>query len=983
MDSPLARVLEATGFLEGGRPAAPTVVVDPAGQSEPNRIRDVRTPSFRPGAWWRSDGEPSQSGFDVGLRVYFKFVEDMERAPINEWQREVWNQGFAPLLWVVSPEHITLYNGFGVPSDSEDENRLRTFRLVDEELERLDALAGRLVLETGQVWRHIPEVDRRTGVDARLLRQLGSLEDNLAGDGLPRPEAQALIGRSIFMQYLVDGGRVDEEALQRLAGHSALPSVFNDREATIRLFAWLRDRFNGDMFPGEPVPDSCYLRRIGEFLAGTDPASGQMSFFPYRFDVIPVEMISVIYEQFVHSSKKAPTDSSEKERRAEQSDAFYTPLTAVSLVLDEVLSGCNGEETVLDLTCGSGVFLVEALRRLVHLQARRAGLSRDLVRRVLYRQIRGVDISAEAIRVAAFSLYLAALELDPDPAETEGSRFRPLIGQTLLVGDAFTTEPAERPVDVIVGNPPWSFKGADGTATRRARGELASPRGESFDFVRRALELGHENTRLGMVVSATPFFSLSATGIRAAQEIVGRLAPVTLVNLSALQGWLFPKATMPAMVLLSNRAGSNQDQLMLVNVPWSPTGKKSRMIEVGPSDVAVLPVSAWRRKPDLLKAGFLGNRQDVVLLDELTDRSGSLGRWLDSAGAPLRSGLAFGDRSNDASHLKDLSFVRRGIEHFALPSGLSAFRDDRAERPRRRETYSAPLVLVGQNLRKIPRLVSVVSEHDVVFTESYYGASFRRLPVDVAYLVAGILGSGLASWYVLMTGSAFGLWKRRIKRGDIRGLPVPELGVAAATAEGRRVVEVARGIHRRQGVRGKDWQSLDEAVYDLYGLDEADRVVVRDGIARAAWQWKNGRCQATAAADTRVLWQYAEVFLRTMDEWLSGRGQRRMRAEIVDFDEEVPLRIVRFVLEDQSGPSTRIETVDAKGPLGTVLRSIGEKARVRVAEALVGVRDLRVHAGDEVAIIKPAASRNWLRVNALEDADAVVNDSLSVLRTSS
>ena len=37
--------------------------------------------------------------------------------------------------------------------------------------------------------------------------------------------------------------------------------------------------------------------------------TGQLSFFPYRFEVIPVELISAIYEQFVHSSDSAETRS--------------------------------------------------------------------------------------------------------------------------------------------------------------------------------------------------------------------------------------------------------------------------------------------------------------------------------------------------------------------------------------------------------------------------------------------------------------------------------------------------------------------------------------------------------------------------------------------------------------------------------------------------------------------------------------------------
>ena len=108
---------------------------------------------------------------------------------------------------------------------------------------------------------------------------------------------------------------------------------------------------------------------------------------------------------------------------------YYTRLPVVSLVLDEVMDGLTGKETVLDLTCGSGVFLVEALRRLVHLKSGGDTPSRELIRTTLYQQVYGVDISEAAVRVAAFSLYLAALELDLDPQPPRALRFKPLNRQ--------------------------------------------------------------------------------------------------------------------------------------------------------------------------------------------------------------------------------------------------------------------------------------------------------------------------------------------------------------------------------------------------------------------------------------------------------------------------------------------------------------------------------------------------------------------------
>ena len=968
--APLRHALEATGYLANGQPAAPSVGgrfdrVGPLGNDP------LRLPSFEPDVWWRSNAQRQRSSADFDLKVYFKFAEEPDAAPVAAWQQEVWNQGFAPLLWVVSPSRIDLYNGFGEPSRTADDNRLRTFSLLDAELAKLDALAGRLAMETGQFWHQAPSVNRTTTVDHRLLRHLAALERNLIGDGLPRVEAQSLIGRSIFAQYLTDRGIVSHEP--------SLADLLRDREEAGRLFDSLRDTFNGDMFPPSDttIPESRYLDAIAEFLDGTDPETGDPSFFPYRFDVIPVELISAIYEQFVHAAE-ASADRSGKVS-AKKTGVYYTPVAAVSLVLDEVFEGLAGDESVLDLTCGSGIFLVESMRRLVHLRSAGAKPARETIRRVLYEQIHGVDIMPEALRIAAFSLYLAALELDPAP---RSAKFEPLIGRTLRVGDAFDIDFGDKQFDVIVGNPPWSFRGRQGTRVRVARSprDARQPRGESLDFVRRAMAFAHDRTRFGMILSATPFFSRSGTGVEAVQEIVDTLAPVGLVNLSELSRWLFPKANMPAIALLACREGSRPDGMTLVQARWSPTGERSHTIELAPSDIATLPIPSWKRNAGLLKASFLGRRHDLLLLDDLWEKQAPLKSRLDALGVRLHTGLILGNRSRDASFLEDLPFVQRGVRHFKIPDDVPAF-GDRAERPRNRDVYTAPLLLVGEYLQGgVPRPVSAVSERDLVFTNAYFGASFPKANANAAYLVAALVSSALAVWFFLMTGSSFGVWIQRVIRADIAAMPVPDLDQAVATEQGERLVAISRALHGGSS-NVIDWDILDDAVFDLYGLDEEDRMVVRDGLLRATWQWEEGRLASAAPAKNVDLENYAKAFLEAMDAWLGGAGRRRMRAEIMDMD-GAPLRVIRFVLEDRPGPSEAPETVPADGPLGAVLSRIAERARVAVTDVLVGVRDLTVYADNEVLIIKPATARNWLGVQALADADAVVQDSVGTLNAS-
>ena len=979
---PLGRALEATGYLADGASAAPSVTLAGSGAR-------VRLPSFAPDAWWRSDADADRrGGGGTGLTVYFKYVDDPEDVPIADWQREVWNQGFAPLLWIVSPERVDLHNGFGAPRgpDEADANRLETFKLLDAELARLDTFAGRLAMETGRFWSGESRVSRETCVDRRLLRDLRNVERALVAADLQRGEAQALIGRCIFAKYLIDREIVTERRLRARCGHADLPDALGDPAAAGRLFAWLRKTFNGDMFAsGDPVPAAGHLDTVARFLRGEDLETDQLHFFPYRFDVIPVELVSAIYEQFVHSS--ASESAGANPARGE--GVYYTPLAAVSLVLDEVFDGLTGTESVLDLACGSGVFLVEALRRLVSIKASAGTPSRRVIRETLYNQIYGVDVSKAAVRIAAFSLYLAALELDPDPQPPEALRFEPLQGRTLLAGNAWAIErtPAGqaaltdgaglRRFDVIVGNPPWSYGGKAATAARRATGPEARlpPRDQSLGFVARARDFAHDGTRFGMILSATPFFGRSATAAMAVSDVVDALAPVTLINLSDLSGWLFPRADMPAIVFLARHRRVRADRLTLVQARWSPAGERSHTIEIAPSDVTTLSIASWKRNAGLFKAAFLGRQPDLLLLDELWEKHKPLEDRLNELGVRLSAGLTVGNQSLSATFLKGLPFARKqDVRPFSLTvDELPEFYWNKVERPRSRDIYRAPLLLVKKFLQQgSPRAVVTVAERDVVFPVSFYGASFAGAPSEATYLAAGILGSALASWFFLMTGSAFGLWVRLLMINDFATMPVPALDQSLESDFGRRIVRLVRSFHR-QAPDAHGWSMLDDAVFDLYELDYADRIVVRDGLFRAGWQWKAGRKQSIEPAGADDLRNYADAFLSTMDAWLSASNRRRMRAEIYDVPPDAPHRVVRFVLENRPGPSV-VKVVPPDGPLRAVLERIGERTEVRVAEALVGLRELRVHARDEVSMVKPAALRHWLGVCGLEDADAVVRD---------
>ena len=268
----------------------------------------------------------------------------------------------------------------------------------------------------------------------------------------------------------------------------------------------------------------------------------------------------------------------------------------------------------------------------------------------------------------------------------------------------------------------------------------------------------------------------------------------------------------------------------------------------------------------------------------------------------------------------------------------------------------------------------------MVFTKAYYGAPFPDQYREAAHLLAAILSSALASWFFVMSASEFGVWKRRLLRQDVALLPIPDLKDAIHSLSGRRILSLEKKLQRKVPTH-EDWTDLDETVFDLYRLDDADRVVVRDGFFRATWEWNAGLLRSVQPAEaTGDLLPYAHTFLATLEAWFSARNQRHLRAEVFDLPPSDPLRVVRFVLEDGPGPSeATVHQPDAD--LSELLTRIGQRLNVKLANALIGQRELRVHGRNEVVMIKPAGRRHWMGVCALEDADAVITESVAGVST--
>jgi hypothetical protein len=994
-NSAYQQVMERAGFYRDGKPTAGVVeaseLLADSSQTD-KRIKYsavIDADKLGATAIFELSGSPC---------IYFKrLASDPTPRELADLHKIAWNQGLAPLLWVVTPTQVRIYNCYSRPDNEADSQRhlIKMFENVEVDLQRLNEFAGRLQVESGEFWRKVPQIDRRKRVDTVLLEDLTEAERQLVDNDLDRTVAHALLGRSIFVAYLQDREILKPQFFRSRFQVERFVDVLATKSATYDLFEWIQDTFNGDLFPltrknGHAVHEQAFvkdahLKIVREFLSGMKMKTRQQRLWPYRFDVIPVELISSIYEMFAHASDA---------RSARERSTHYTPINLVDLVLSQVFDGMAADAKILDLSCGSGVFLVESLRRLV---ARRiaAGetLSRKMVRDVLYGQIYGVDINREAIQIAAFSLYLTALELDPDPQPPSALKFQPLISSNLFASDAFDEDSTfnnqapfvTKAFTAIVGNPPWTRSRSNDKAMQYCdRHDYPVARDNPDQaFLWRIGDFANDKTRIGLLMHSKPFFSQTSKGIETKAALLTRFKTSLIINLSNLRlDGLFPTSTAPAMVLIAEgRHPDLLDSFSFITVERTAAFKRHGIIEIGPENIKQLTIRSVVTDPDMLKVASWGSARDMALIRRLRTSFPPLGELIEQNKWAAGQGFQRAGGHTQAPKLYGKKWLPSGeMPPYQInPSKLDPLPKQGLHRPRDIQIYRGPLVVATRGLGK--RLFcAAFSGSDVVYTSLYFGISIPRQQVQAAHYLNGILNSSLAVYFLFLSASVWGVERDEIQPIDLLRLPIPLQ--KDNEAEVTRIVNIEERLRRNPSNEQTSLQQdLDEAVFDLYELDLPERALVQDMINFTVdLRVKRGKSAALLYPSHSDLRAYAESLIGIIQPFLRTLNERDMVANVFDVG-KAPLQVVRFSMLPAPGREPAVQTTQA-GNLDAILRKIAGQLPAQIADRVYTRRTLRIYTGNDLYVVKPAQLRYWSRSAGLNDADAIIAEHLEAARDS-
>lgn len=514
------------------------------------------------------------------------WVENEDKA--REIHKLVWNQDFVPFVLVESPVAVRLYSGFqyAMPSGQDAETGLiepiRDFNRISAILEGFRSEE----IDAGLLWSKWGQhVDPKKRVDWHLLTNLGRLGKTLRSQKLAKSISHAFIGRYVYLRYLHDRGFLSERKLSRWKLEKA--QIFS-RDATLEAFTRLNanlddatDGLNGAVFPFEAgTITQQHLTTVASAFCGDDPKSGQtvFSFAVYDFSYIPIETLSVIYEQFLHEADENQ-ESVVKKRTAQskgkEQGAYYTPIPLVNFLLAEMdarqplVAGMK----VLDPSCGSGAFLVQTYRMLIERAVRANGskiIPPSELRAILTNQIFGLDRDTDACRIAEMSLIVTLLDyVDPPDLEGKYKSFRlpKLASKNIFEADFFDQEGDWQralreksnlaPFDWIVGNPPWKEitnppkKSQDQKALNWMLAKDAPPIGGNQiaeAFVWKSCTYLKKGGVSGLVLPAMTLFKDESTAFR--KRLFSQVNVWSVVNFANLNHVLFSGRTIvPVMTL--------------------------------------------------------------------------------------------------------------------------------------------------------------------------------------------------------------------------------------------------------------------------------------------------------------------------------------------------------------------------------------------------------------------------------------------------
>lgn len=691
------------GYIPDGRPAEEVALMEKASEYGADAV------FFEVEQYGR---RASAQAFIYGAET---LVDDQDFA---ECHRKLWSWGGVPLVYRRTAGLLQLFRCAHRPDFLASDGRLQC-----NPVKHLN-LASRIELDpwwdderirSGTLWSDPDTCELLLSTSKAAHKSLFDTFKRLSNclddeKILPKRLRRRLLILSLLIAYLEQRGVFGERFFSAFRqGASRFFEVMGDGPALVKLLEALEERFNGNVFALAPsevdkLLTTQQLERFARMIEAREGSAGQLSLWElYSFRDLPVELISQIYQLFVENE-----DSS-----------VYTPPFLVRFLVEEALGWdsldhiTSHHQVVLDPSCGSGVFLVEAYKRLVlHWRMRHQWRRPDQeVLQGLLAFVHGVDLEEDAVELAGFSLCLAMCDaLQPEQIRQSIKLFPNLRAHNLYHGCFFEAkESGQLParIGAVLGNPPFVSK-LQTAGTQRAYARYLAEHHEKLPdkqagylFLHEASEIAEEGATISMLQQYNFLYNQRALQFR--RGYLNRYWVREILDFVSVRG-LFQKGEADTkIVVIVAQKKARPDNATLLHATFRRTGRidAEQGLDLDYYDLHTVPYRTALTNDRIWRANLLGGGRALSLADRLAPLR-TFREYAEGLAWEVGEGFVVGQtvRRRPAPHLTGHSYLpstaltESGIDESQIePLEEKLFRTPYTER-----RFTPPMLLVREQM---------------------------------------------------------------------------------------------------------------------------------------------------------------------------------------------------------------------------------------------------------------------------------------------
>lgn len=915
----------------------------------------------------------------VGIKK-LSFTSESE---ITKLHLQYWNKNDIPFSILILPHEIRIYNNFTIKTNNLLYSTSRDQNIYDISDFCNDTLISNL---TNKKFEKC--FKRAERVDQRLLENLRVTIQLLNKKGMNIKPAYNFLAQCIFVKYLEDREIIDLSSSVFIDVSSQnFTELLELRDFNVmsRLFEILKGKFQGDFFDLSMQISSDQLEVVGRFFGGEDlyiNGGGQISLFAYDFSIIPIELISNIYETFF-----VLDDQINKTEKTKRDGAYYTPCYLAEFIVSSLFEQTGkSQPTVLDPACGSGVFLVSCYKRMVdiHLQKNKK-ISATELKNILENHIYGIDKNEEALKIACFSLYVAMLDYLMPKDIYENQVQLPTLKQNLIAHNFLDPIPVPElsgvTVDFIIGNPPWVSADEDVIEKRIARSIGVSDKQTAQLFILYSRKYACANTWISFLVPNSIFLNQNASTFR--EQLFELFTVREVMNLHWMKQTLFKNAKAPCSILTLQATPSQRDYAfsycafrpnLLSTVLNQIVYDEENIIRLKKSEVQHNEY-VWYT----LTSGDQFDLQTILYMQEYPRLRDQMTLY------KLECGRGFAVGKGNEYCPEFLEYRGGNLDgcfesYFINARRLPAITQAYYERPRKLSFYQfTNKLLVKRTYNK--RTGHASSSQDIfIFSDDFHQlADTTGENLDLIFYLEALYNSRVFDYYCFHCTKVFVSIKPEISKDNLLDFPVPPFSAEDDTIQEiisnvRRLKQLKEHSmhaveplfsleHNLQGEIDEIQRHIDQQIFHLYGFSDIEQEVVNDTL--------NLISGSPVEATSEDLRGYQELLCTILNNVFSG-SDYMVNANLIHskrFFTIALFDVKRSCVDDVNLSETEV--------LKKLVDLLGASSLDQLDGSIIVKKRISGFTPNGFYFIKLKDRQNWSKMSAIRDASFVMQTAIS------